>query len=360
MMNRRQMLLSATALATLTACAKAASPDDQPIETNTEEQTPEIKLPANFGNLESFDPAFNELVSADAKLEVIGSGFKWTEGPAWDKKRGHLYFSDIPNNKILTWDSKNGISEFLVPAGADHGIDDAYMAKGTNGIWYNSDDTILICNQNARSIDRMNLETGEREMLVRSIDGKAFNSPNDAVQAKDGTIFFTDPPYGQKDGYDSKGLELDQKGVYQLSPNGDVTTLADDMLGPNGIGLSPDETHLYVSQSFDGAAIVRRFTRQEDGSYAVSEESWIDLGNYADENNPGYPDGMAIDDKGNLFVTSAGGVAVISPDGKVLGRIITGKATANCAFGEDGSTLFITSHDLLLKINTNTLAAHWA
>ncbi len=306
------------------------------------------------GRVEVFDPSFTKLVSADAKIELLADGFKWTEGPAWDSKREQLYFSDIPNNRIHSWNRSKGLQTFLDPAGRDDVDIDAEASPGTNGILYLEDqDSLLICNQNGRSVDLLNITTGQREAIAHQYNGKSFNSPNDVVRANNETLFFTDPPYGLKDQETFKGKEQPHFGVYRVARNGDVSLISRDMTRPNGIALSPDNRRLYVSQSDAHAPIVREFTLDENG-YAVSDKLFADYADLIAEDSPGMPDGMAVDKNGFLFITGPGGVIVMAPDGKPLGRIYTGRATANCTFGEDGSTLFMTAHDTLLSIPTLT------
>lgn len=356
MINRRKLLLSATAIAALTSCSQSTS--EEPKMSDSGHGTPDQSTPANFGKIISLDDSFSQLIAPDAKLEIIGTGFGWTEGPAWDFKRSCLYFTDILGNKIHRWNEADGMGVYLGPAGDDHGSDGSVATPGTNGNWYNRDDTMLICNQNARSVDRINIATGERVMLTREFQGHVLNSPNDVVQAADGKIYFTDPPYGLKEGFTSSAREMNYQGVYCLHPDGKLDLISKEMIAPNGLAFTPDEQYLYVSQSDPEFPIIRRFKRETDGSL-TDEGNWVNLSQFADDDHPGLPDGMALDTNGNIFATSAGGVTIISPEGKLLGRIVTGKATSNCCFGEDGATLFITSHDLVLKIQTKVSALHW-
>lgn len=357
MINRRKLILSATAMAAVASCSKS-KPEEHKM-SNSDHDLSDTSIPSNFGNIIALDDRFHDLVDSKAELQVIGTGFGWTEGPAWDFKRDCLYFTDILGNKIHRWDAENSVTVYLGPAGDDHGTDGSVATPGTNGNWYNTDDTMLICNQNARSVDRVNIGTGERVMLAREFEGSVFNSPNDVVQAADGKIYFTDPPYGLKEGFTSSAREMDFQGVYCLHSDGKLELISKEMIAPNGLALTPDEKYLYVSQSDQDLPIIRRFKREEDGSL-TDEGNWVNLSQFADEDHPGLPDGMALDEDGNIFATSAGGVTVISPEGDLLGRIVTGKATSNCCFGEDGSTLFITSHDLVLKIKTKVRSLHWA
>ena len=302
--------------------------------------------------IESFSPRFAALVAPDAPISLLGEGFRWSEGPVWDFRRNRLLFCDIPNDRMMSWNATTGLETYLQPAGSYHGEADAYSSPGTNGLYYRkASDSLLVCNQNARSIDRLDLSTGERTMLVNRYQGAKLNSPNDVVERADGTIYFTDPPYGLVGVGESEGIELDHRGVYALAPDGTLTLLVDDMTFPNGLAFSPDESVLYVSQSDPAAATVRRFTVNPDGTLSGGE-IWADFTSNVGSALPGLPDGMAVDANGNVWTTAPGGVTVLSPAGEILGRINTGKPTANCAFGADGTTLFMTANDTLLSVPT--------
>lgn len=338
MISRRDMLLTGSAACiTLAGCGAKPSKPGQAVE--------------------SFAPRMSEIVSPDAVIEELANGFTWSEGPTWDRKRQALYFTDVPKNKAYRWTRSDGLTVFLDPSGAPEAIE-GFREPGANGLWYNSDDTLLICNHGRRAIERMSLEDGSRQTLVQLFGGQRFHSPNDVVQASDGRIFFTDPPYGLEGINDSPLKEMSENGVYCLHADGSVTRIVDDMTLPNGVALSPDERFAYVTQSDSAEPILRRLTLSEDGQLE-RVETLFDFKSYMADGSPGLPDGLAVAQSGELFVTGPGGVFVLSPEGEVLGRILTGSATANCAFGEDGSTLFITAHDRLLKINTQARGVQW-
>ncbi len=344
MIKRRAVLAGLSSAALITACSAE----------NTPSHTGQNAKVYNKARLDIYDARFNNYIAPDAKVELLAEGFKWTEGPAWDSKREHLYFSDIPNNRIHSWNRKSGLKIFLYPAGRDKSPLDTNTTPGTNGILYTADDdSILICNQNARSVDVLDLNTTTREAVAAEFNGKAFNSPNDIVRASDGTLYFTDPPYGLKDQINFQGQEQPHFGVYRLRNNGKVELITDDLIRPNGIALSPDNRTLYVSQSDTNAPIIENFTLSKTGE-VLGRGKFADFSDIVGDENPGLPDGMAVDENGVLFVTGPGGVLIMSPKGERLGRIHTGRATANCAFGEDGSTLFMTAHDTLLAIPTLT------
>jgi gluconolactonase len=312
-----------------------------------------------LGEVMRLDPAIDKLLPKDAKIEVLGSGFEWTEGPVWVKAKGeepgYLLFSDIPRNSIMKWVEGKGVSLFLKPAGYTGQVD--YGGEpGSNGLLLDSKGQVVCCEHGDRRLSVIT-ENGGKRTLVDNYNGKRLNSPNDAVFKSNGDLYFTDPPYGLPKNYDDPRRELDFCGVYRLAKDGKVTLLTDKMTRPNGIGFSPDEKTLYVAQSDPAAAIINAFPVKEDGTVGepkVFHDFTADFKNKL----PGLPDGMTVDAQGNVWATAPGGVYVISPEGKVLARLSTGQNSANCKFGgDDGSTLFIMADMYLCKIKTLTKAA---
>ena len=304
-------------------------------------------------SIERLDSALDQLIDVDAAIQEISDGHKWTEGPAWDKKNNALLFSDIPNNRICKWDAVSGkVSDFMKPSGYDGPKNKFTKEPGTNGLWFLPDGRLMACDHGNRRIYRLE-EDGSKTTLVERFETKRFNSPNDLVRASDGTIFFTDPPYGL---IDESVREMEWHGVYRLSPDGSVALLTKEFTRPNGIGLSPDDKTLYVAQSDKEKPIYQSFQVNEDRSLSNGK---ILLDVKPLTNDPGLPDGMTIDRSGNLWATGPGGVLIITPAGKLLGRIMMGKPAANCTFGEDGSTLFITSSNFVCKVKTKTKGLGW-
>ncbi|ACT60747.1 SMP-30/gluconolactonase/LRE family protein [Hirschia baltica] len=334
MISRRTYLLGSGALA-IAACTAANSP----VEDN------------GLVTLEAFDPDFAKYIAPDASAISLSTGHQWLEGPAWDSNRETLYFTDVPQNIAYAWNQADGVSTFLKPSGSDVTTEDGFREPGANGLWYEDGDTLLICNHGKRALERLDLKSGTRTQLVSSFEGKKFNSPNDVAKAKNGDLFFTDPPYGLTDLDASPLKEMKANGVYVLTSENEILRLLEDMTFPNGIAVSPDQKTILISQSDPENPIVRNITIDEN--YAVVSDSvFFDAKEYQSETSPGLPDGMAMVSDGALFVTGPGGVFLLSPKGKALGRINTGKATANCVFGEAGNTLFITAGDSLLKLPT--------
>ena len=297
--------------------------------------------------------ALDALIAPEARIEKLADGFTWTEGPVWIAQGSYLLFSDVPQNKMYRWSEADGISVFLDPSGYDGPQPSPFREPGTNGLIRGPGNTILAADHGNRAIARLDLSTKKKTFLASRYQGKRFNSPNDLVLSRTGAIYFTDPPYGLEGGNESPAKELPFNGVYRLDPEGTVTLLTDKLAFPNGIILSPDEKTLYVAQSDGQRAVIMAYTLK-NGRIA-GERVFADMTPLVGPANPGLPDGMAIDRHGNLFATGPGGVHVFAPDGTRLGLISTGTAIANCTFGEDGRTLFLTSDKMLARVRTKTV-----
>jgi len=307
------------------------------------------------GEIERLDPALDALVPVDAEIEVLAEGFEWSEGPLWIPQGGYLIFSDVPANTIYRWKESDGLSEFLSPSGFTGSNSDS-PESGSNGLALNRQGQLLLCQHGDRRVARMDapLETPQPKFvtLADEYEGRRFNSPNDLAVHSSGAVFFTDPPYGLAKQLEDQGRELDFQGVYRIDSDGRVTLLVRDLPRPNGIALSPDEKTLYVAQSHGPAKIYM--------AYDIDEQ--IDLSNgrvFFDarelgKTRLGSPDGLKLDQNGNLFATGPGGVLVLSPSGKHLGTIMPGERTANCAFGDDGNTLYMTADQILCRVKLLT------
>lgn len=317
--------------------------------------TPErsITPQATVGQIIRTHPTLDSLVSPDAKIERLADGFTWSEGPVWITEGKYLLFSDVPANKMFRWSAKDGLSVFLDPsgyAGSEKGI---FREPGSNGLIRGPGNSILLGDHGNRAVAQLDLSTKAKTFLAMHYQGKRLNSPNDLVRASDGSIYFTDPPYGLEGLNQSPHKELPFNGVYRLLPGGEVRLIDDSVSFPNGIILSPDERTLYVAVSDPEMPVIFAYPLDEKGN-AGSRRLFADMSSFAKQGLPGLPDGMAIDAHGNLFATGPGGVHVLSPGGDFLGRIDTGTAVANAKFGEDGRTLFLASHSFIARVRTNT------
>ncbi len=303
-----------------------------------------------LGEVVRMDPRLDRLIPKDARIEVVASGFLWAEGPVWIKDGGYLLFSDIPRNSVMKWKEGEGVSLWMKPSGYT-GVADYGGEPGSNGLLLDPQGRLVFCEHGDRRISLL-YPDGGKQTLVDSYQGKRLNSPNDAVYHRNGDLYFTDPPYGLPKRWDDPRRELDFCGVYRLSKDGKLTLLTKEMTRPNGIAFSPDYKTLYVAQSDPEAALWKAFPLKEDGTLGPGRV-FYDVTEFVGK-LPGLPDGMKVDREGNVFATGPGGVYVFTPKGELLGRISTGEATANCAWGDDGSMLYLTADMYLCRIKTTT------
>lgn len=300
------------------------------------------------------DSRFDKLVPLNAKIEKIAGGHKWVEGPVWNRKEEYLLFSDIPNNSIYKWQEGRGESLFLKPSGYTGKIPFKGPEPGSNGLTYDPDGRLVLAEHGDRRVAR--LETnGRKTTLVDRYEGRRINSPNDVVFKSNGDLYFTDPPFGLPKSFDDSRKELQFQGVYLLSKSGKLTLLTKDIKAPNGIAFSPDEKKLYVSNADANNAVWIVYDVKPDGNIANSKvlfdaTVWT-------KTKKGVPDGMKVDKDGNLFAAGPGGIYVIAPDGTHLGSIETAVPTGNLAWGEDGSTIFITSNRTVYRLRLTTKGA---
>jgi gluconolactonase len=269
------------------------------------------------------DPAAAELVAADAKIEKLGGGMKFTEGPVWVPSRKALIFSDIPSAKLMKWEEGKGVSEHA-------------EALNPNGNVLDRDGRLVTCEHSGRRVIRVDAD-GKKTVLATEFGGKKLSSPNDAVVKKDGTIWFTDPHYGVPAG-EKKEQEVNR--VYRLDPGtGKVTAVSELFDMPNGLAFSPDEKTLYIADSGKPQR-VGAFPVKDDGSLG-EPKFWMSGGS----------DGLRTDVQGNVYTTASDGVRIYNPEGKQLARITLPEQPANCTFGgSDYRTLFVTARTSLYAI----------
>ena len=309
----------------------------------------EDKPAAPVRSIERKDPKFDTLIAPDAKVEELAGGFKWSEGPVWDKKHAQVLFCDIPNNMIYKWSEKEGLKEFLKPSGYTGSEPFTGTEPGSNGLAYHKDGHLVLCQHGDRRVSK--LVDGKFVTLADKFEGKRLNSPNDLVYHTNGDLYFTDPPYGLPGQMKDPKKELDFQGVYRLKPTGELTLMTKVLSRPNGIGLSPDNKTLYVANSDPDKAIWMSFPVKEDGTLGEGK-LFFDSTDMVKAKKPGLPDGLKVDQQGNIWATGPNGVFVFDAMGKHLGSIITNDKTANCGFGDDGRTLYITANDKLIRIKT--------
>ena len=312
------------------------------------------------------DAALDKIIAADAKIELIADGFRFTEGPVWVRRPtepgGYLLFSDIPANKIHKWTPDGKVSVYLEPSGFTggdatgvgreirEGDGEVFYNLGSNGITLDKQGRVVFNAMGDRAIVRLEPD-GKRTVLADRFEGKRLNSTNDLVYRSDGALYFTDPPSGLRDGDTDPKKELPYRGVFLLK-DGKVRLLLSDV-APNGLAISPDEKFFYVNDNV--ARTILRFDLRPDGTIA-SRKVLVDM---SGDKSPGNPDGMKVDTAGNIFCTGAGGLWIISPEGQHLGTIKLPTQPSNMGFGgDDGKTLFITARKTVYRVRVNIPGVH--
>ncbi len=272
-------------------------------------------------------------VPQDAELEKVADGFRFVEGPVWMDGAG-LLFSDIPANIVYMWSPESGVSQYLNPSG------------NSNGLALDDRNRLILAQHGKRQVARIDAN-GAETALATHFNGKRLNSPNDIAVKSDGSVFFTDPPYG----ISPEQEELGFYGIYRLSPSGTLQLLDNSLQRPNGIAFSPDESRLYVGDSEGRTIFV----------WNVADDTLItDKKKFAYMDATGYTDGMKVDEKGNLYATGPFGVWVYAPDGTVLDTVKVPGQTTNCNWGDDDrKTLYITSGSAVYRIRILTTAGNY-
>lgn len=302
--------------------------------------------------LEILDPRMEILISKNAKIEILAEGFGWAEGPVWIPELNGILFSDVPNNKAYLWTEKKGLSLFLYPSGMTNHAPNNKSA-GSNGLGLDSDGNLILCQHGDRSISRLNnwfFEEPKYDVLVDHFNGKWLNSPNDLVFDKQGSIYFTDPPYGLRNGDEDDLKELNFNGVFKWSAREEVKLVEKNMSRPNGIALSLDEKTAYVANSDPANDVIMAFDVLEDGF--INGRIFFD-GNILSQTREGLFDGLKMHSSGIIFATGPGGVLLLDSMGVHLGTIMPGKKTANCSFDKDEQYLYLTSTDVLARVKLN-------
>jgi gluconolactonase len=322
------------------------------------------------------DPALDEFVSPNAELQVVKSGFGFTEGLTWVQqgKTGYLLFSDIPANVVDKMTPDGTVSVFVDESGyrgpwngytmenAGHLQNNGKDPKdplfrqfnmiGSDGLTLDPQGRLLICTFSGRSLDRVE-KNGKRVVLVDRYEGKKLNGPNDVVVKKDGAVYFTDT-FAWRLREKDPSTELDHLGIYMLK-DGKVKLVIKDIPSPNGLAFSPDEKYLYANGGGDN--YINRYDVQPDDT-VTNGQLLIDLS--VDKSAPGITDGMRVDSKGNIWSSGPGGLWIISPEGKHLGTILIPERFANLSFGDaDDKTVYIGGRTNIYKIRANITGSHY-
>lgn len=303
------------------------------------------------GKIEVKDPQLLSIIDTSAIIEILADSFTWSEGPLWLKNENMLIFTDVPANTIYSWDEKNGKQVYLKPSGYTI-INPKGGTEGANGLMLDKTGHLILCQHGNRAVAKMNAPLAQPkdsfEFLATNYGGKKFNSPNDLFITKDGDIFFTDPPYGLP-GLDKDSIkEMSFNGVFRLKKDGNISLLDSTLSKPNGIVMSADEKTMYVANSDPDKAIWMKYMLDADKKI-LSSALFADVTALV-PGNKGLPDGMKISKSGIIFASGPGGILVFDQDGRHLGTINTGQATANCALDSDENYLYMTAHSYLMRV----------
>lgn len=278
-----------------------------------------------------FDPEFEVIIGAGARLERIGNGFIFTEGPVWLKEEQCLLFSDIDGDKIYSWVEGKGVQTWREPS------------NNANGNTVDRMGRLVTCEHKSRRVTRTE-KNGSITVLSKTYMGKKLSSPNDVVVKSDGTIWFSDPPYGIR----PEQQEQPRNFVFRLDPEENtITAVAEDFCMPNGLCFSPDEKYLYVTDSDESKRLIRKFT--VTGNNALENSEIISV------ISPGVPDGIRVDGKGNLYCAAGDGVQVFKANGRLIGKILTPEEASNCTFGGlKNNDFFITATSSVWRITVGS------
>ncbi|MEQ1676920.1 MAG: SMP-30/gluconolactonase/LRE family protein [Chitinophagaceae bacterium] len=334
----------------LAAFAAGCNSNKGPKKESMSEKGPQDTVYKTTGSFERFDPAFDAIVSKEAKAEIIAEGFEWSEGSLWIEKNNMLLFSDVPKNIIYKWTEEKGKEVYLTPSGFT-GTTTESKEPGSNGLTLDTEGHLVLCQHGNRKMARMDAPLDKPEAkfitLADKYDGKKFSSPNDAVFNSAGELFFTDPPYGLPKQADDPAKETPWNGVYKVKKDGTVILLTDSITRPNGIALFPGEQRLLVASSDpDGP---NWYVWDIKGDALTNGKIFYSAAGY-DTAWHGLPDGLRIDTKGNVYATGPGGVYFFNSEGKKLGLLRLENATSNCALSPDEKTLYITNDMYVLRV----------
>jgi gluconolactonase len=296
------------------------------------------------GTIARLDPALDAVVPKDAKLEKLAEGFQFTEGPVWHPD-GYLLFSDPNANTIYRWSPAGAVSVYRSKSGYSGFDIGAYRQPGSNGLTLDRDGLLTINEHGNRRVTRLE-RPGNITVLADRYEGKRLNSPNDLVYRSDGSLYFTDPPFGLPKAFDDPKKELSFSGVYLLR-DGKLTLLTTELTGPNGIAFSPDERHLYVSNWDLRRKVLMRYEVKRDGTLQNGRVFY----DFTREPEEVALDGVKVDQRGNVYVSAPRGVWILSPEGKPLGRIEPPEHAANIAWGDrDARGLYVTASTGLYRV----------
>ncbi|MBI2682208.1 MAG: SMP-30/gluconolactonase/LRE family protein [Acidobacteriales bacterium] len=294
------------------------------------------------------DPALDEILTPGTQIEKLASGFEFTEGPVWHPD-GYLLFSDPNANRIYRWTPDGQVSIYMTKSGYSGFNVGEYHQAGSNGLTLNKDGLLTFDQHGNRRVVQQE-RTGKINVLADNYQGIRLNSPNDLVYKSDGSLYFTDPPFGLPKVFDDPRKETPFSGIYRVGTDGKVTLLNNELTGPNGIAFSPDEKFLYIGNWDEKKKYLMRYPVNADGTLGAGEV-FFDMTPAPGEDAL---DGIKVDVNGNLYVSGPGGLWIFNPAGKHLGTLAGPEHPHNLAFGDaDGKTLYLTAQTGLYRIRLN-------
>lgn len=301
-------------------------------------------------SIDRLDPAIDSVISNEISVDVIGTGYKWSEGPLWIESEKMLLFTDVPTNTIYKWTAEKGAEVYLTPSGYTGTIPRA-GEPGANGLALDDEGNLILCQHGDRRIAMMNTPVGKPSAdfttLSDKYNGKRLNSPNDVV-FNNYDFYFTDPPYGLIKNMKDSSKEIPFQGVYRITSKGETVLLIDSISRPNGLAFSPDGKKLYVASSDPDKARWYQY-EMNDSMQIVSGKILHDATEQA-KTEKGLPDGLKVDHNGNIFGTGPGGIWIFNPAGKLIGKIKLTEPASNCGLSADEKSLFVTNNMNVIKI----------
>jgi gluconolactonase len=305
---------------------------------------------SHIGTIDRIDPLLDSIISSGTGPEIIADGYKWTEGPLWIENKKMLLFSDVFSNNVYKWTEGKGAEVYLTSSGYT-GSAPRTGELGSNGLILSKEGRLVLCQHGNRQVAVMNSDlenpSATYTALADRYKGKRFNSPNDGTYNSNGDLYFTDPPYGLEERMADPGKEIPFQGVYKIKPTGEVILLCDSISRPNGIAFFPGNQKLLVANSDSTKPFWYSFDVDNDS--LKNGRIFYDASAVLREGK-GLPDGLKIDNNGNVFATGPGGVFIFNPNGKLIGKIKLPVAASNCAFSADQKTLFITASNYILRL----------
>ncbi len=306
---------------------------------------------SKIGTIERLDPAVDKILGKEPQMDILGEGYKWSEGPVWVESEKMLLFSDVPANTIYKWTEEKGVEQYLTPSGFT-GTGEYSREPGSNGLTLSPDNKLVMCQHGDRQVALMDAPFDAPApnfvKLADNYQGKKFSSPNDVVFRSNGDLFFTDPPYGLPKQAEDPTKELPFNGVFKVV-NGEATLIVDSLTRPNGLAFMKGEKTLLVANSDPGKAIWYAFDLDENDA-VTNSRIFFDATPNVKAGERGLPDGFRVDTNGNVYASGPGGIWIFDSNAKPIGRIKLNQPASNCALSADEKTLYITNNMYLVRV----------